>query len=263
MEVLIALLGLAIGLLINVLADRLPHREPPGWPVCPQCGYKRPFQHWLALTAVPLGAWNCPQCGAARGLRPIMVEFASAAAAVLIFEFSPQGFAFAKAMAVASFFLLVVVTDIEHRLILHAVTIPAAVVFLIFGSLTPAKGFLTTVFGGLAGFWSVYLLYLLGSLFAYILAKIRKQELDEIAFGFGDVTLSGVIGLIIGWPGVILSLLVGVMLAGAFSLLYILTMVALRRYNPFQPIPYGPFLVVGASLTFFGGADLFRLLVNM
>ncbi len=262
MQVLVALLGLAIGVLINMLADRLPHRELPGWPRCPQCGYRRPIQHMLALTAIPLGVWNCPRCGAARGLRPIIVEFVSAAAAVLIFEFSPHSFTFAKDLAVATFFLLVVVTDIEHRLILHAVTIPAAVVFLILGSLTPAKGFLTTVFGGLAGFWSVYILYLLGSLFAYVLAKVRKQDLDEIAFGFGDVTLSGVIGLIVGWPGVFLSLLVGVMLAGAFSLMYILTMVALRRYDPFQPIPYGPFLILGASLTFFGGADLFRLLVS-
>jgi leader peptidase (prepilin peptidase)/N-methyltransferase len=244
-----------------MLADRLPRRKAPGWPRCPRCGHRRPVQHWLALLAVPLGGWTCPQCGAARGFRPILVEAVAAAATLLIFEFSPHGFAFAKGLAVASFFLLVVVTDIEHRLILHAVTIPAAVVFLIFGSLTPGRGLLTTVFGGLAGFWSVYLLYLLGGVFAFVIAKLRKEELDEIAFGFGDVTLSGVIGLIIGWPGVILSLLLGVLLAGAFSLIYILTMLALRRYNPFQPIPYGPFLALGASLTFYGGADLFRLLV--
>lgn len=181
--------------------------------------------------------------------------------ALLIFEFSPHSFAFVKGLTVASFFLLVLVTDIEHRLILHSVTIPAAVVFLVLGSLTPTKGFLTTLLGGLAGFWSVYLLYLLGGAFALLMAKLRGQELEEIAFGFGDVTLSGVIGLIMGWPGVLISLLLGVLFAGAFSLIYILTMLALRRYNPFQPIPYGPFLVLGASLTFYGGAELIRLLI--
>lgn len=262
MRILIAILGLVIGGMINMLADRLPHHRGPGWPSCPQCGTRRPFKHWLALLAVPLGGWNCPQCGAARGFRPIVVEAVAGVMTLLIFEFSPHSFAFAKGLAVASFFLLVVVTDIEHRLILHSVTIPAAIVFLLFGSLTPSRGFLTTISGGLAGFWSVYLLYLLGGLFAYVLAKLRKQELDEIAFGFGDVTLSGVIGLIIGWPGVILSLLLGVLVAGAFSLIYILTMLALRKYNPFQPIAYGPFLVLGAALTFFGGADLFRMLVS-
>jgi prepilin signal peptidase PulO-like enzyme (type II secretory pathway) len=89
------------------------------------------------------------------------------------------------------------------------------------------------------------------------MARLRGQELEEIAFGFGDVTLSGLIGLIVGWPGVILALFSGIMIGGIFSLGYLLIMIVRRRYTAFMPIPYSPFLVIGTGLVYFGGRDFF------
>ncbi len=79
-----------------------------------------------------------------------------------------------------------------------------------------------------------------------------------MAFGFGDVTLAGLIGLVVGWPAVVLALLVGILAAGVFSLGYLLVMLARRRYTAFTAIPYGPFLILGASLVFYGGKGLFQ-----
>jgi leader peptidase (prepilin peptidase)/N-methyltransferase len=66
------------------------------------------------------------------------------------------------------------------------------------------------------------------------------------ALGFGDVTLSGVIGLLLGWPGVIAGLIVAVFLAGAVGLLAMLPMLFRRQYDPNLALPYGPFLALGA-----------------
>jgi prepilin signal peptidase PulO-like enzyme (type II secretory pathway) len=90
-----------------------------------------------------------------------------------------------------------------------------------------------------------------------LVSRMRVEPLDEVAFGFGDVTLSGVLGLIVGYPGIILALFAGVMAGGAFSLVYMLGMKLRGRYDAFAAIPYGPFLIIGASLVYYGGRDLF------
>jgi len=73
-----------------------------------------------------------------------------------------------------------------------------------------------------------------------------------VAFGFGDVTLAGVIGLAVGFPGIVVALTLGVLAGGVFSLGYLLFMIARGRYVAFTPIPYIPFLVLGALVVFIG-----------
>jgi len=108
----------------------------------------------------------------------------------------------------------------------------------------------STVLGGVVGFGSVYMLYLLGILFSKGMAKRRGEEIDEVAFGFGDVTLSGVIGLIVGMPGVLIAVFLGIMAAGIFSLGYIIFTLVKGKYSAFMPIPYGPFLIMGAIFVY-------------
>ncbi len=148
------------------------------------------------------------------------------------------------------YFLLIIVIDYEHRLILFVTTIPAAIILLLLGTLDPSRGPAKTLLGGLAGFATVYLLYLLGGLFARVLSRLRGQPLEEVAFGFGDVALATVIGLAVGWPGIVLALVIGVIAGGIFSLLFMLFMLIRGRYEAFMAIPYSPFLVFGGLAVF-------------
>jgi prepilin signal peptidase PulO-like enzyme (type II secretory pathway) len=148
--------------------------------------------------------------------------------------------------------LLIIVIDLEHRLILHVVTGPAAVVMALIGSLDGSRGPVKTLAGGAVGFLAVLGLYLLGGLFARLINRVRGQALDEVAFGFGDVTLAGVIGLSVGFPGIVVALTLGVLAGGVFSLGFLLVMIAGGRYVAFKPIPYSPFLVLGALVVFIG-----------
>jgi prepilin signal peptidase PulO-like enzyme (type II secretory pathway) len=80
------------------------------------------------------------------------------------------------------------------------------------------------------------------------------------ALGFGDVNLSGVLGLILGWPLILPTLFLSILIGGVVSLVYMLTMLAFRRYQLLMAIPYGPFLVSGAVLLiFFRDSVLSRL----
>ena len=258
MWILVVLLGLTTGGLINALGDSLPYLRKPAMPRCPHCGHARRPVAWLGLIARAARAWRCPECARPRGYRAITVELAAVLGTMLLYWREPSPASFWQGYLVGALFLLIMVIDIEHRLILEVVTIPSMVIFGIIGIVDPARGFGKVLFGGLAGYAFVLILYFLGILFARIMARVRGRELDEVVFGFGDVMLAGVIGLIVGWPGVIVALILGVFAAGLFSLIFMLVAILLRRYTPFMAIPYGPFLILGAAFIYYGGAVLLR-----
>jgi leader peptidase (prepilin peptidase)/N-methyltransferase len=147
------------------------------------------------------------------------------------------------------YFAVVTVIDLEHRLILHPVSWTGAVLGLGLGIWQ--HGLLDTLLGGAAGFGTMFALYLLGDRFARWIARRRGKALDEVALGFGDVNLLGVIGLILGWPGIVAGLVLGILIGGLVSFLYIVGMALVRRYQAFTAIPYGPFLVASALLLLF------------
>lgn len=110
------------------------------------------------------------------------------------------------------------------------------------------RGLWVTIFGGVAGFGIMLGLYFLGDIFARWMARRRGQVVDEVALGFGDVMLSGVLGFILGWPGIILGLVLAILLGGAVSIVYIVYRILRRSYIPFTAIPYTPFLILGTIL---------------
>ena len=253
-----ALVGWVLGVFINGLADSLPIIRRPRLPHCLQCTALRPLIAWSGGIGWMTGRGRCPYCGTRRGARTVIVELVGIVGAVLLYVRDARASVLLPGIAVGSVFLLIAVIDIEHRLIPHVVVFPAALGLGVLQTLDPSRGAIKTLVGGLAGAGSFFLLYLLGEAFARLLARARGRSLDEVAFGFGDVTLAGLIGLIVGWPAVVLALLVGILTAGLFSLGYLLVMLARRRYTAFTPIPYGPFLILGASLVYYGGRGLFE-----
>jgi prepilin signal peptidase PulO-like enzyme (type II secretory pathway) len=171
----------------------------------------------------------------------------------VLYSIDPSPLFFWPTFLLSMYFLLVIVIDYEHRLILFVVTIPAAIILAVLGTLDPSRGPEKTLLGGLVGFVAVFGLYLLGGLFVRLVWRLRNQPIEEVAFGFGDVVLAGVIGLAVGYPGIILALLLGVLAGGLFSLGFILVMVLRRRYEAFMPIPYSPFLILGGMIVYIAG----------
>ena len=112
-------------------------------------------------------------------------------------------------------------------------------------------GFWSSLIGGGAGFLIMYGLYLLGTLFTKAVLASRGESTDEIALGFGDVNLSGVLGLILGWPGITAGLLLAILLGGFTSLIIIIVTKIQKRFSPFTAIPYAPFLILGTLFLIF------------
>jgi leader peptidase (prepilin peptidase) / N-methyltransferase len=242
----IGILGWLGGMLVNYLADLLPNLRRLKMPVCIYCFETQPLANYL------LWPRTCPECRRRRPWRVWVVELVYILISVWLWRMPHPVLGYGLSLVLMLFFGVVVVVDIEHRLILHPVSIVGAVLCL--GAGWRLHGIGSTVLGGAAGFASMYLLYLLGDLFARWLAKRRGETLDEVALGFGDVNLSGVLGLLMGWPGIVGGLILAVLLGGLVSLVYLIGMVVTRRYHSFAAIPYGPFLVAsGVILVFMKG----------
>ena len=252
----IALLGWLCGALVNYLTDALPWRRRLTAPFCQKCESAIPFWNYFIWPR------RCDSCSWRRSRRTWIVELIFVLIAIGLWALPVGKLGFWGGLFLLTYFGVVVLIDLEFRLILHPVSLFGALAGLGLGIYlhgATLDGVKVTLLGGIAGFGIMWLVYMLGELLLRLIARLRGDKVDDVAFGFGDVNLSGVLGLILGWPGISAGLLLAIFLAGAVSLVYLLLMVILRRYRRYAAIPYGPFLVAGAVILIFFPANLQQL----
>ncbi|GAB4503476.1 MAG: A24 family peptidase [Anaerolineales bacterium] len=228
-------LGWLAGALVNYLGDVLPVTRRFSQPACPQCGGQLPWKEYLLLR-------GCPACGRGRSKRTYITQAVLLVATIYLWLAPPARLNFTLALLLLIWLGVVFVIDMEHRLILHPVSIVGAV--LGFGVGLYAHGLTPTLLGGAFGFGVMLLFYFMGEGFARWMSKRRGEEIEEVALGFGDVNLCGITGLLLGWPVILAGLLFTIFAGGIASLLVIVVLTVRKRYQAFTPIPYAPFLIL-------------------
>ncbi len=236
------LFGLLSGTAINYIADVLPITRRLSDAMCIHCQEKTPWKDYLLLK-------NCKNCGEPRSWRSWVVLLGTPLVYVVLWMFPIERLDFWMEVLILIYFSIVAIIDLEYRVILHPVSL--AGIFLGFGIGFLLHGFVLTLVGGAAGFVIMLALYLLGSGFARLMSRIRHEDIEEVPLGFGDVNLSCVLGLMLGWPGISAGLLFAILLGGGFSALFILISKLFKQYKPFVAIPYAPFLLLGAIILLF------------
>lgn len=233
-------LAIIVSFLINHLADSLPaQRKLIFSPVCLKCNQTVNFSTFFLFR-------NCPNCHEPPRKRRFFVLIAIIITYVLLYLFPPKFAGATFAIIILSFLTLVFVIDFEYRLILHPVMVFGGILFLIFGIIL--NGWNNTLLGGGAGFLLMYILYLLGILFTKWISKRRGETVEEVALGYGDVNFSAILGLLFGWPRIAVLLFFAIMLGGFFSLIFIIILKILKKYEILIPIPYAPFLILSSII---------------
>jgi leader peptidase (prepilin peptidase) / N-methyltransferase len=241
-NVLVFLLGWSLAALINYLSEVLPYRRKLVYPFCLECRLRLPLRNYF------LAPRRCPACSKRRSLSTWIFEAVFSLAVVWLWNAPPPSVGFYTGLILLTYFGLVIMIDLKYRLILHPVSIAGAVIGFSIGSII--HGPVSSLIGGAVGFGLMYVFYFVGILFGRWMARRRGVEAEE-ALGFGDVNLSGVLGLVLGWPLIIPGLILAVVVGGIFSVFFMVLMLAARRYNIMMAIPYGPFLILGAILLLF------------
>lgn len=270
--ILIALLGWLVGVAINHGADVLPTRETVfQTPRCSECGYEHPVAAWSALLAVAGDHGACWQCGHLRPSlsRAVVVELLTPALFIMLLWQTGLSYRLGAVLLYTTILLLITVTDLEHRLILNIVILPSIVVAIIFSFFSPLSGFwlfgddcnsllfgiYTFFLSTPTTFWEVaFIGGALGFVISFCAWLAAVLLYGHGALGQGDVTLSAFLGLIVGFPYILLTFLFTVLLGGIVPLLLILV----RRVNRRSYIPYGPFLTISGWLMLIWGDKIWR-----
>ena len=239
---LLILLGLSGGWLVNYLADVLPTTRSLERPACQTCGAQLSWADYLFFR-------RCATCQSPRKRRAYVVQFLMAACTVYLWFLPPHRLEFPFALILFYYLALVAVIDIEHRLILHIVSLVGALSGLGIGFYR--QGLIPTLLGGAAGYAIMLVFYFFGEVFAKTMAKRRNEPMDEVALGFGDVNLAGITGLLLGWPVIIYGLLFTILAGGVVSLFIVASMLVRRQYRAFMAIPYAPFLILSVLVLMF------------
>ncbi|MBK9122574.1 MAG: prepilin peptidase [Chloroflexi bacterium] len=250
---LVIVIGLVAGAVVNALSDDLPRRIRPQLPHYPD-GEPRPVTAWLGVTAFLTGQRRSSG-GSALSWRHPVTEIALVLLMLLTVSAARQRADYSDLQLVFWLFhvtalVLVTVIDIEHKLILFAVINPFVVVAILDALLTQNNAppaIVESLIGGLVGYGVFFLLYQGGFLFTRIMSKRRGREIKEVAFGYGDVMLASVVGLLIGWRLFLFSMYITIILGALGALLFIVSRRLLgTRYSAFTALPYGPYIVAGA-----------------
>jgi hypothetical protein len=240
MIILSAIIGGVIGLLINYISDVLPHSRQLTKPTCNHCQQPLTLKEYLFQR-------KCPHCGSRRSLRFILVMLLSMACCVLLRFFPFANLGFWASLPILIFLELVVVIDIEHHLVLVQTSLVGLILFAIYGVIL--HGLSRTLFGALGGLLITLGFYLLGMVFTKFMGKLHNRDVSEVAFGFGDVFVGTFLGLLTGWPSIVGAIILAILIFGAYSLIFLLSLLLSKRYRAFaNPQPFAPFLILGAIL---------------
>lgn len=231
----IILVSICAGWIVNAVADTIPQRrsfaETWLWPlqsVAETIGVQKPSEIGgeRATTARYLTIW----------ILAIALGYLSAIRSGTPIE--------AFVLAIYAWFLLGIgIIDIEHRLVLNRMLLPALPVVIIGNLIAGLPTLLSALIGGIVGFG----LFLL-------IALIKPGSM-----GMGDVKLAGVIGLATGIPGILVTILICIF-SGGFAAFFILLR---SRFQRGQTMAYAPYLVLGAWTTLYFGTDLWRIYMQL
>jgi leader peptidase (prepilin peptidase)/N-methyltransferase len=242
-----ALLGLLVGSFLNVVIWRVPRKESIVAPRshCPGCDTpiaprdNVPVLSWLLLRG------RCRHCQTRISIRYPLIEIGCAAL------FAALGARFAHSWALPAYLVLgagliaISAIDLEHYIIPNRIVYPlgiAAVPLLALGA-------------GLDGDWGAFARALIGAVCAFA-ALFVIHVASPRGMGFGDVRLSFVLGLYLGYLGA-LDVMFGLFLGFAYGAVVGVALMAVRKRGRRQHIPFGPFLAAGAlTIVLVGGPVL-------
>lgn len=264
--IIVGIIGLLAGGIVNALADDLPHYRRPRLPQYPD-GTPRPAKAWLGITAFLLGA-RVSASNSKLSWRYPLTEIATALLMIITFmvALSVTGDRTISSLQLVfwliymAIFVLITVIDLEHKLILFSVMIPCYILAFLDAILTPVfrdPGLDQAILGGLIGFGVFFLLYIGGYLYVYVVNTLQRRNINEVAFGYGDVMMATFSGLILGPERLFFAMFITVFLGAAGAILWLVS----RRlsgsgYSMFTALPYGPYIVAGTIIMMLFGAQV-------
>lgn len=246
------LLGLVVGSFCNVCIHRLPQGESIVIPRsrCPNCRTSIKAHDNIPVLSFLLLRRQCRSCGHRISWQYPVVELLTGSLfALTIFRF---GLSWHTGILWAFVAALVIVTfiDLEHQIVPDVITLPGIAVGLTWSIL--AALLLTNDHGAPLSFspptpLDALLGMLVGGGILYLVAVLSRGGM-----GGGDIKLTAMVGALLGWRAALLTIFLGTLSGSVIALV----LLASGKKSRKDPMPFGPFLALGAVLALFWGEEL-------
>ncbi len=271
-------LGLALGSFIKVLADRydpekflITRESLGGRSACPRCGSKLNWFELIPLLSFLFLRARCRNCRAKISFEYPLSEILSG----LIFVVVPSGlsvFLNSNHWLLVVIFLLVFETlllisliDFRLKLIpneanLFLIFLGALIMILTradFGLVSGSfLGPSAAIFGLKNNIWFNHLGALIfGAAFFGALVLVTRG----MGMGMGDLKLAAALGVIFGWPDIVLLIL----LAFVFGSIFSLPGIIFKKRGLKSLLPFGPFLALASMAVFLFGENIVNWYFNL
>ena len=232
--------GLAAGGLLNLNIDRIPRGYSlfsRSVPFCDSCQRRLSPLDLVPLVGYVWSKGKCRECEAPLPMRQPLVQLAAAALfGLVVYRFGMTPLA-GVILLYGSIFLVIIAIDMEWTIIPNVLVLPGSLLALAIVPIGPigeeralGEAYISMAAGGAFGFGAM--------LFIWLVSVAIKSQ-----FGMGDLKLGLLVGLVIGFPEVVVPVYVASLVAGIVALFLLLLKLRGRK----DVIPYGPFLA-GAAL---------------
>jgi leader peptidase (prepilin peptidase)/N-methyltransferase len=237
------LFGLVVGSFLNVVIDRLPAGESLAFPPshCSSCKHHLAVKDLIPVVSYSFLKGKCRYCGEHITLRIPIVEASTAVAFGLLFLRFPHS---PVSLAIVLFYfcllLVIAVVDLEHQLILNWLVYPAAPIATALSLWASRPGLVPDIEHAAIGLGIGLILFLLIVI------------LSRGGMGLGDVKMAALMGIILGYPNVLVAIFLAIMAGGIIAVAFLAT----RKKGRKQAIPFGPFLALGTMLSLLWGTSI-------
>jgi prepilin signal peptidase PulO-like enzyme (type II secretory pathway) len=265
--------GLIFGSFLNVVADRLISGESIifGRSHCDKCKRILGNRDLVPVLSFILSGGKCRKCGAKLSVWYPLSEILSGLNFILAYVISDGfNFVFLFLVVVLSIYLILFLTDAKYFLISDFVVIVGVVFVLLYRTteliannivrytalkndnagklLLETDYFRSLVSADVKDLVTIVVSALGIALFFYLLVFLTRGK----GMGSGDITLGFLIGLVNGFPNNVLAIFLGFV----FGTIYSVPLLLSKSKNLKDPIPFGPFLILGSITALIYGTEI-------
>lgn len=242
-------LGLIIGSFLNVLVYRLRVAETIlGRSYCPNCKHTIAWYDNIPVLSFILLRFQCRNCRRKISWQYPLVEiFTGLSFAFVGAQFFEVGnmlswITTAYYFLIISAFIVILVYDflyLEIPSIVLWISAVLALAFNVFYDVSQNGNFAALERWTISGLLAAGAAFL----FFFTLSAFSKEKW----MGMGDAYLVILLGLVLGWPAIIL----GIFLAFSLGAIYGIILMSLKKKTMKSQVPFAPFLVVGSMIALF------------
>lgn len=236
--------GLFIGSFLNVLIDRIARNEKffSGRSYCEACRHPLSWRDLIPLFSFIFLRGKCRYCQEKIPVWLPVVELTTGLAFAFTYYISQDSFpllVFLR-LVLACFVIILFFADLKYRLVYDIVIYPAILTGLVY----------QLVFFN----WSLPINYLvtpfLTAAFFFFLYLITKKR----GMGLGDVQIGFFMGLLLGWPKIIVALYFAFLTGALVGIILMITKKAKMK----SAVPFGPFLLTGTVVALIWGEKIYQ-----